>query len=145
MTTIEPGARVRIKHDIMGGGQKTEPFVYLAKGTEGIVTEILDPESLGEDEFPLGIRIGWNEDYVALDDVEVVTAAADVAKEPVEFTITGKVTVEVTHRIMAMNRDEAAKKWAEMGSDLLTDWDEMSKPEIAPLAYFDIGEKGVDY
>lgn len=141
---LEVGARVELVHDVMTGG--AEPRIYARKGTRYIVDEIADPVVDGEP--PVGVsetaRLGAD-DFFDFEDLRVIASAADVENEPTEYTITGKVTVEVTHRIMAHSREEAGQKWHAMGSDLLEGWDEMNVPLVHPLGHFDIGEKGLDY
>lgn len=150
---LEVGARVRLVKDIVGeapdSSEYQPPRVYAHKGWVGIVQSITDPATLsGDDEYPIEVkwdRDGYSEDFVEESDIEVITSAEDVAKEPREFTITGQLVVEVTHRIKANSREEAAKTFREMGSDLLDDWDEMEVKKVKKLDPFNIGEKGYDY
>lgn len=149
---LEVGARVRLLNDIVGEAPDSSdpqpPRIYAHKGWVGIVQDIADPTSLADDEYPIEVKwetSGWNSDFVEESDIEVITSAEDVAKEPREFTITGQLVVEVTHRIMANSREEAAKTFREMGSDLLDDWDELEVKKVKKLDPFNIGEKGYDY
>lgn len=124
---VKVGDRVRVVKD-----QKTaDGRVYLRKGATGIVEEIADRADLQPDEVPIGVRFeGLVHDFVDFEDIEVVTAAADVAKEPRTFFVTGTVKVEVTARITAMTRADAEAQFKANGFDVLSDNDEMGIQKI---------------
>ena len=150
---LEVGARVRLVRDIVGEAPDSSdpqpPRVYNRKGEIGIVDSIHpNPEELDSDECPVGVRFGgwdYSEDYVDFEDIEVIESAADVAKEPKEFTVTGQIVVEVTHRIMARGVADAAKLFREMKNDLIQDWDEMEVIKVKKIDPSNIAEKGYDY
>lgn len=135
--TLQLGDRVRVLEDLkLGDGR-----VYIPKDATGIVFEIGNPAAMSEDEAPVGVSFYNGDDWVDFSEIEVITPAAEVAKEPRKYYITGTVKVELEVTVEAHSRDEAEAYFKDHAMEFLTDFDsmELKKAKVTYLAEKDLG------